>query len=202
MGIVRVSPDGPMRIPSRRMPKAVERKVGPLGWSVLGVLLGGLVYLVLVHPILTGAVCVFIAIADKVAAANMRVVSAKLDCLATERAGEGICEFARMFNYRATDTWVIRAVYEEVQGCMGSEFPLRATDRLTEDLYVEPDDFEIDIVMRVAERTGRTLEDFKRNPYYGKVSTVGHLVNFFNNQPYGRKGVRPRFDFGDRLSLP
>jgi hypothetical protein len=32
------------------------------------------------------------------------------------RAGEAICQFARSFDVRQTDTWVLRAVYEALQG--------------------------------------------------------------------------------------
>jgi hypothetical protein len=102
---------------------------------------------------------------------------------AATRAGEGICEFAREFNAREIDTWIIRAVYEEVQDCIASEFPLRAGDRLGEDLRIDPDDLDMVIALRVAERTGRSLEQPERNPYYQRLITVGDLVNFFNNQP-------------------
>jgi hypothetical protein len=38
--------------------------------------------------------------------------------------------------------------------------------------------------MRVAERTGRSLREPKRNPYYKRIITAGDLMNFFNSQPY------------------
>jgi Mn-dependent DtxR family transcriptional regulator len=55
---------------------------------------------------------------------------------------------------------------------------------LQEDLYIDPDDLDMVIAMRVAERTGRSLEQPERNPHYDKIVTVGDLVNFFNNQPH------------------
>jgi hypothetical protein len=39
----------------------------------------------------------------------------RLAGLAVGRPGESICTFARSFGRRAADTWVIRAVYEELQ---------------------------------------------------------------------------------------
>lgn len=35
--------------------------------------------------------------------------------LVADRQGESIGSFARSFDYRAIDTWIIRAVYEELQ---------------------------------------------------------------------------------------
>jgi hypothetical protein len=169
-----------MKIPSRRMPKAVDQKTGPFGWTVLCLLLGGLLYLFWSHPPVMGIVLVILAIS----AVAGRVHAVQMRQLAATRAGEGICEFAREFNTRVTDTWIIRAVYEEVQACLGSQFPLRACDRLEDDLHLHPDDLDMEIVMRVAERTGRSLREPERNPYYERIITAGDLVNFFNNQPY------------------
>jgi hypothetical protein len=169
-----------MKIPSRRMPKAVEREAGPFGWTALCLLLGGLLYLFWSHPPVMGIVLVILAISAVAGRKHVR----QMRQVAATRAGGGICEFAREFNARVTDTWIIRAVYEEVQACLGSEFPLRAHDRLEEDLYIHPDDLDVEIVMRVAERTGRSLREPERNPYYQRIVTAGDLVNFFNNQPY------------------
>jgi hypothetical protein len=94
-------------------------------------------------------------------------------------------------------------VYEEIQACLDSEFPLRASDRLQENLYLDPDDLDMVIAMRLSERTGRSLREPKRNPYYDRVITVGELVNFINSPtaypsrgsfdvPYGEiRGPRP-----------
>ena len=169
-----------MKMPSRRMPKAVERKAGPFGWLILCLLLGGLLCLLWSHPPVMGLVFVILAISAVAGRKHAR----QMRQLGATRAGKGICEFAREFNARVTDTWIIRAVYEEVQACLGCEFPLRACDRLQEDLYIDPDDLDMVIAMRVAERTGRSLEQPERNPHYDKIVTVGDLVNFFNNQPH------------------
>ena len=39
----------------------------------------------------------------------------KRAALFQERDGDSICEFARSFDVKVVDTWVIRAVYEELQ---------------------------------------------------------------------------------------
>lgn len=105
--------------------------------------------------------------------------------LRNKRQGESIGSFARSFNYRAIDTWVIRAVYEELEWyCTYDDltFPLRATDDLDE-LGIDPDDFE-DIIEDIAFRTGRSLEGYDKNPFYMKLNTVKDLVLFFVNQPF------------------
>jgi hypothetical protein len=162
------------------MPKAVERKARPFAWLFLCAALGGLLYLVWSYPVVVGA---FFLGAATVSAVMNRIRARQVRRLAASRAGEGICEFARSFNPRMTDTWIIRAVYEEVQACVHSELPLRASDLLQQDLHIDPDDLDMDVVRRAVERTGRSPRESKRNPYYDRVRSVSDLVNFFNNQP-------------------
>lgn len=109
----------------------------------------------------------------------------KFAALQEERAEEGICEFARSFERHAVDTWVVRAVYEQMQeyvAMSGAFVPLRAADNLTELLEVDSDDLDMDLVEEIAQRTGRSLENMEQNPFTGKVETVGDLVHFFNAQ--------------------
>lgn len=104
--------------------------------------------------------------------------------LAAARAEESICEFARSFD-RQTDTWVIRAVYEELSQYLaidGRAIPVRRHDRWIEDLGIDSGDFE-DIAEDVAFRAGRKMDDCNANPLYGKVHTVGDLVSFLEHQP-------------------
>ena len=101
--------------------------------------------------------------------------------LAAARAGESICTFARAFDYRRTDTRVIRAVYEELQPVFS--FPLRASDRIEEDLRFDPESMDLDVAPALAERTGRPLINTEHNPYYFRVHTVADLVHFFCAQP-------------------
>jgi hypothetical protein len=109
----------------------------------------------------------------------------QLRALAASRPGESLCSFARGFDYRNTDTWIVRAVYEELQKYLASdctEFPIRPDDRLAEDLRIDNDDLELDLAKQIAERTGRSLKDTKKNSYYGNVKTVRDLVGFFLGQ--------------------
>lgn len=104
--------------------------------------------------------------------------------LAAERRGESICTFARALDPRVVDPWVIRAVHQELQpyAMAGAlPVPLRATDRLYEELGVDPEELD-DVARDIAERTGRRLDGADHNPVC-PVATVGDLVRFFANQP-------------------
>jgi len=105
--------------------------------------------------------------------------------LAEERPGESICHFARSFNPRAVDTWVIRAVYETLQDGMADlypAFPVRATDELKELLF-DDEDLNMDVAPEIGRLAVRSLNNAEANPYYGKVRSVADLVMFFNAQP-------------------
>jgi len=131
----------------------------------------------------TTAAVAILALATSVSAKNHK---RKLEALAEMRSGESICEFARAFERRSVDTWVVRAVYEQVQELLRpsyANFPVRADDRLKDDLDIEMDDVEMDLAPMVAERTGRLLDRTESNPFFGKLSTVADLVRFFSSQP-------------------
>ncbi|KQV50845.1 hypothetical protein ASC95_14190 [Pelomonas sp. Root1217] len=107
-----------------------------------------------------------------------------MQTLASCRAGESICDFARSFDRRAVDPWVIRAVYEELQREIQLDsFPVRASDVLAKDLHIDPDELDMSLAPAIAARTGRTLEIAEAHPYRGKVLTAFDLVLFFNGQP-------------------
>ena len=61
--------------------------------------------------------------------------------IASLRPNESMCTFARSFDCRTTDTWIIRAVYEKFQPFVG--FPLRASDSVDDDLCVDPLEFDL-----------------------------------------------------------
>ena len=110
----------------------------------------------------------------------------RLLSVAAARSGESICGFARSFDARSVDPLVIRAVYEHLQDELHSykpHFPVRAVDRLKEDLGVDDDDLDMSVASGIACRTGRSLDDVHSNPYYGRVKTASDLVYFFNHQP-------------------
>ncbi|MGV7220897.1 MAG: hypothetical protein ACQ9MH_05190 [Nitrospinales bacterium] len=109
----------------------------------------------------------------------------QLNDLAEEREGESICTFSRHFNCREVDTWIIRAVYEELQDEIYAyeNFPIRPGDKFILDLGISEDNLEDDVYEDIAGRAGRSWENCESNPYYNKVDTVENLIHFFNHQP-------------------
>ena len=113
--------------------------------------------------------------------------------LAAERHGEGIGTFIRAFDRRSEpfDPWVLRATWEALvpyTRFRGGQLPLRATDRLSEDLLIDQDDIDFDIIKEVAERSGHSLKQLEANPYYGRIQTVGDFVQFITFQPRINEG--------------
>jgi hypothetical protein len=170
-----------MRRPSRFMPKFTRR----WRWSAavaLAILAFAPVYLFLNHPVgMSVVVGAFVALA----VTEHYRQKARLRRLVQSRRGESICEFARSFERHHVDTWVIRAVYEQFQEYLGGNppMPIRAADRLKDDLPLDMEDVELDIALQISQRTGRLLSNTIANPYYAKVKTVEDLVLFFNAQP-------------------
>lgn len=104
--------------------------------------------------------------------------------LCKERSGLSICEFAREFDPKVVDTWIIRAVFEQLQAALPTKenVPIKASDSLFDTLMLDEDDLDLDLVGEIAQRTSRSLEGYESNPYYGKVTTARNLVLFFNHQ--------------------
>jgi hypothetical protein len=165
---------------AKRRGTPVQRAIA---WSIIAALAAGYLYYLYEHPIIVVGFSAAMFALDQW---NRRKTTRHLTELARARSGESICEFARAFDTRRVDTWVIRAVYEQVQQQLRwvyPGFPVRATDRLKEDLWMDPDDIDMDITDDVTSRTGRSMRDHKQNPMYGKVTTVADLVAFFAAQP-------------------
>ncbi|GAB4187675.1 MAG: hypothetical protein Tsb002_13160 [Wenzhouxiangellaceae bacterium] len=101
-----------------------------------------------------------------------------------DRDGLSICEFAREFDPKIVDTWIIRAVYEQLQDALPTTMrvPVMASDNLVDTLMIDNEDLELGLIIEVAQRTGRSIEDCEHNPYYSKVTTARNLVLFFNHQ--------------------
>jgi hypothetical protein len=51
---------------------------------------------------------------------------------------------------------------------------------------MDPEDYE-EMVLEIAERVGRSLKDYDRNPYYRQISTVSGLIEFLCAQPMARR---------------
>ncbi len=171
-----------MKPPSRYMPKFTDTPTSAFGWVILPFLLSLLLWLVWAAPYLLLLIPVFFAMEFW----DRRNRRRHFSLLLRERQNDSICSFSRHFEFRKVDTWVIRAVFEQLQNYMNSEnenFPIRPTDDVFIDLKIDDEDFEFDLVEEIAQRTGRSLEDAESNPYYGKANIVENLVYFFNEQP-------------------
>jgi len=59
--------------------------------------------------------------------------------------------------------------------------PLRADDRLVEDLELDDDDLE-EILVEASRLAGRSLEGTVRNPLHGRILTVRDVVEFLHQQ--------------------
>lgn len=104
--------------------------------------------------------------------------------LAASRHEESICRFARSFGLGA-DSWILRAVYEEFSRFIAVDrraIPIRREDRCSEDLKIDPEDFD-DLARDIAFRARRSMDACDKNPFYGKVKTVGDIVTFLEYQP-------------------
>jgi hypothetical protein len=179
-----------MRIASRHMPKYRPMPMGITAWLFLVALGSAGVHLLFNKPFASALVAALLSLAYLATRPRIKREEKKLRELAASREGQSICEFAREFDLRTSDSWVVRAVYEQVQKQLihiHPAFPLRGMDRLKEDLNLDDDDLDLDIAPEVEQRTGRSLTNASDNPYFGKVRTVSDLVLFFQSQ--GRSGA-------------
>lgn len=96
----------------------------------------------------------------------------------TPRTNATICHFARAFQRRTVDTWILRATYQQLSESHGK--PIRADDHLFDLLDAEEVEFE---VLEVADRRGRSLDHPEANPFHEGLTTVRDLVLFLNHQP-------------------
>lgn len=170
-----------MHTPSRQMPNPKHRPPAiTLIHRLFAVaLLGGALLALWIKPILLVGVAVLV-LARSI---QQFVDSRHLKRMAESRHGESICQFARSFPRREVDTWVLRAVYEELYDYLDGALPIRAGDHLHDDLRVDDEDLEIDLLGRIAERCCRSLEGTSSNPWFGRVHHVRDLVRFLDHQP-------------------
>lgn len=173
-----------MRSPSRLIPPRSEKDISWV-W-LLGALLAGFGYFVYsssntagyATAVLILAFCVWVAVINK-------REKRRLEGICSTRDEESICTFARSFPTRHVDTWVIRTAHQEIQQLMKSYIPafrVRASDSLLDDLNIDSDDIE-DLLVDIATRSGHSLDETEKNPFYGKINTVRDLVLFVNAQP-------------------
>ncbi len=171
-----------MRPPSRTMSASPGSK--PLTWSsglLLAALVVGFVGLLFYQPVV-GIVLSVILVVSLILG---HVQNDRLARLAADRSGESICTFVRSFDCRRVDTWILRAVYEELQPyCKFRRqvLPLRRSDKLEAMLGIDDEELEF-LTEDIAFRAERSLDDCASNPLFGQVQTVADLVNFLMHQP-------------------
>lgn len=179
------------------MPKVARRPLSVAGKALLAALVAWVVYILWKHPAPTIA---FIALVAGWSLVSHRRDRTHLRALAAVRHGESICSFSRELGCRNVDTWVVRATYEEIQWHLAPllpNFPLRCSDRLVEDLRMDPDDLDEMLAIDIAERTRRDFRNTRRNTYFGKVHTVRDLVMLFHEQLRLSEHSMNRFDGGN-----
>jgi hypothetical protein len=171
---------------SRHLPPTPRYPIKPIGWLMLTCFLIGLVVLIYSYPV---PVISFFLVVSIVGSVASRIDTRRKLALAASRPGDPLCAFARALDLRSVDSWIARAAFEELQSYFPEQtrpFPLRPTDRLIEDLHIDPDDIE-DIARSIAARAGYSLDHTEQNPLYARVDTVGDLVQFFTHQPKTRE---------------
>ena len=171
-----------MRTPSRFIPKYTPPRMRWYGWVFGAVMASGLVALLITHPFgATAGIAGFAALTFLLNRRHSRLLAS----LSATREGESICQFARSFDCRKVDTWIIRAAYEELQSYLRKRgsLPIRATDHLERDLLIDDEELDWTIAPAIAARTGRSMERGDENPYFGRVTSVADLVMFFDQQP-------------------
>jgi hypothetical protein len=157
-------------------PPAIPKKLGVFGWLLL---VGFFCCVaVLVYSSVGGRWAVgVIATVGVVATIHARRYFERLK---EERKEESICTFARSLPAREHDTWVVRAVFEELSSRV--RVPIRPTDDLKKDLKIDPDDLD-ETAFEIARRAGRSMGDTKNNPMFDRVITVADIIVFFEHQP-------------------
>jgi hypothetical protein len=161
---------------------APKRKVKVWAYPILALVLVGIGYYIWKHP---KSLYIISVIAVLIWVETLRE-RRRRHRLALNRSGESICTFVDSFDCRHTDTWILRAVYEELSRYLaveGHPIPIRADDRCFEgDLKIDREDLD-DLAVDAAARSCRSMDGADRNPYYGKVRTVRDLVGFLEHQP-------------------
>lgn len=176
------------RLPSRRMARKTKQSFVPLAGFLSTVTVGFGYFVYASSPWVVGVTSALVCAFCVWSSVLNRREKHRLQTLASARQGESICDFARSFDTRRTDTWIIRAVYQELQPFFRPvvPFPIRATDSLLDISHLDHDDVD-DLIAEVALRAGRSIEQTECNPYYGKVRTISDAVHFVNAQPPVRR---------------
>lgn len=183
-----------MRTPSRYIFRLPSHEINPFRATLLLILLicavlAGVSWLIL-SSVRTGNTFIFwltLFIGYLIAIAKQEKIKLieKRQIMADKRQGLSICQFARQFSPHTVDTWVIRAVWNTLQGngYIDYPLPLKASDKLDDDLDLVNDANELEeLVEDIAARCGRDLCGIEDNPFL-PITTVGSLVSVLNAQP-------------------
>ncbi|HHJ2792477.1 TPA: hypothetical protein ACQIW6_001857, partial [Escherichia coli] len=183
-----------MRTPSRYIFRLPSHEINPFRATLLLILLicavlAGVSWLILSF-VRTGNTFIFwltLFIGYLIAIAKQEKIKLieKRQIMADKRQGLSICQFARQFSPHTVDTWVIRAVWNTLQGngYIDYPLPLKASDKLDDDLDLVNDADELEeLVEDIAARCGRDLRGIEDNPFL-PITTVGSLVSVLNAQP-------------------
>lgn len=164
------------------MPAYTPGKTPWYGWLALSAIACGAAGLIFAHPL---GVLDFVLVLTPFVIVGIRIRQGRIARLIESRRDNSICEFARSFDARVVDPWIIRATFEQIQGHLSKDdaIGIRATDDLTKVLCIDPEELDLDIAAEIAQRAGRSMENAERNPHFGRVKLVRDLVYFFNEQP-------------------
>ncbi|EGO6714157.1 hypothetical protein DXT09_12470 [Escherichia coli] len=183
-----------MRTPSRYLFRLPSHEITPFRATLFLILLicaalAGVSCLI-ISFVRTGNTFIFwltLFIGYLIAAAKQEKIKLlkKYRIMADKRRVRSICQFAREFDTYTVDTWVIRAVWDTLQGngYIDYPLPLKADDILDDDLDLVRDAVELEeLVGDTAARCGRDLCGIEENPFL-PIVTVGSLVRVLNAQP-------------------
>ncbi len=175
-----------MKRASRFMPKFEPGEAGGFVVFVLIAVITTAVALAFYKPVILGGLAGLVLLGIVWEAIERPRMEKYFSGLRESRKGLSICDFAKEFDLEVVDTWVVRAVYEQVQAALptSQKIPIKASDDLFATLKLDEDDLDLSLMGEIAQRTGRSLDNYERNPYYGKVTTVRYLVLFFNQQAH------------------
>jgi hypothetical protein len=170
-----------IRASRRKLPPAEPVKPTIQPWLLLIGLVGIAVACWLLH--LTVGVVIFGIFAALLTAGVVAdpFVRRRREARAAQLLPAASCAYARSFDFRHTDTFAMRAVFEELQPFV--KIPMVASHRLVEDLQLDDEDLNLDFLPVIARRLRRSLNETEKNPYYGRVRTVEDLVHFLESQP-------------------
>ena len=157
-------------------PRAIPKQPGVWAWLFLAAFAASLAWLIYSNVgarWAAGALAVYGTVATLLGRRHFARLKA-------ERNEGSIGAFAHALPARDHDTWVVRAVFEELSAL--GRVPVRPDDDLKKDLKIDPEDLD-DAIVEIARRAGRSMDDAKKNPMADRVVTVADLILFFEHQP-------------------